>query len=95
MDENYILPVGQGAEQVLYQIEKAFILDGKCFFSILNLSDFNVMFGEYLGPFSAGQDPEELRKLIHREFLNGCSRITFADGYMVDELYELWESGML
>lgn len=91
MELKYILPVGEGDSQKTYMIERVYLLDGKCFFSILDLDTFNVMFGEFLGQTS--EDEEENRETIYNDFLSGCKNITFVDGYMEDELYELWENG--
>ncbi|MBQ0001332.1 MAG: hypothetical protein KBT01_07345 [Clostridiales bacterium] len=93
MEENFILPVGEGENQILYMIERALVLDGKCFFSILNLGTFDVMFGEFLGDFT--DDPEENRARIYADFKNGCKHITYVDGYMEDMLYDAWDEGEL
>lgn len=92
MEQEYILTVGEGEQKITYLIEKVYLLDGKCFFSILNLDTFSVMFGEYLGETT--EDHEANRGRIYNDFLSGCPNITFVDGYMEDELYELWENGI-
>lgn len=91
--ESYILPVGEGEEKISYLIERVFLLDDKCYFSILDMDTYNVMFGEYLG--ETDLDEESNRKRIYEDFLNGCKNITFVDGYMEDMLYEVWEDGSL
>lgn len=93
MEQKFILPVGEGEEQKLYLIERVFLIDGKCYFSVLNLATFDVMFGEFLGRFT--DEEEKNRELIYDNFLSGCTHITFVDGYMEDMLYDAWSDGMM
>lgn len=88
----YILPVGEGDQQTEYMIDRAVLIDGKCIFGILNLQSFDLMFGEFLGDIS--EDMEENRGRIYQDFMNGCRHITFVDGYLADDLYEMWDEMM-
>lgn len=89
MEDRFILEV----EDRTYMIERVFLIDGKCFFSILNLATFDVMFGEYLG--ETVEIPDDNLARIYEDFQNGCKNITFVDGYMEDTLYDVWSDGMM
>lgn len=87
MEEEFVLTVGEGESKVKYLIERVIPMDDKCFFTILNLSNFDFMFGEYTGP--QAEDPEETRLRIWQDFGRGCPNISYPDGYIVDDLYEM------
>lgn len=92
MEPTYILP-SAGENQPEYYIQKAFVMDGHCYFIILNMDSFDVMFGEYLGKYD--NDMEETRKKIYQEFLDHKPNVTFVDGYILDDLYEMWDNETL
>lgn len=87
MEQNFILTSGEGEQKKEYLIGDVYLIDGKCYFSVLDLGTFDVMFGEFLG--ETEEDSEINRERIYQDFLNQCPNITFVDGYMLDELYDM------
>lgn len=88
MNTDFIITVDADAsEPIRLMIEKIIPLDNRYFFSILNMNNGNVMFGEYLGQLS--DISEDSRAVICQAIKQGDSRITFADSYLYDDLYEL------
>lgn len=91
METDYILTLEEGDVKKEYFIAKAFLLYNRCYYIIIDLSCFNVMFGEYLGEFT--DDMEATRERIYQEFVNRCPNVTFVDGYLLDEFYDMWDNG--
>jgi len=87
MDEKYVLTLGEGDERSEYLIERVIKLGDQQFFTLFNLMIGDVMFGEYTG--SLPEDEDEAREVIWVDFRNGCKKITYPDGYIVDDLYEM------
>lgn len=81
--EKYILNTAAGT----YIIERVIDMDDKKFFTLFNLDTGNVMFGEYEGELPPDED--EAREIIWKDFLDGCPHISYPDGYIVDDLYEM------
>ena len=93
MEANFIITSGSAEEKREYFIQKAFLLDGRCYFTILNINTFDVMFGEYLGTYE--DDMEKTREKIYQEFVEKRPNVTYPDGYILDDLYEMWDSGVI
>lgn len=92
MEEDFILTTGEGEHENRYFIQQVIRVNGKCYFSVINLLNFELMFGEYLGEVT--EDDIENRLRVFEDFKNGCKNITYVDGYILDDLYEQWEGFM-
>lgn len=93
MEKDYILTMGEGEKIRKISLWKAFLLDEKCYFILLDLQTFDVMFGEYLGDF--GTDMELVRDQIYEEFMQRCPNVTYVDGHLEDDLYAMMDEGLL
>lgn len=87
MEEKYVLTLGDGEDKIPYLIERVICMDNQRFFTLVNLITGDFMFGEYTGQLP--EDEDEAREIIWNDFRNGCETITYPDGYIVDDLYEM------
>lgn len=87
MNENHILTIQNGEMKIEYLIERVIRMDSQIFFTIFNLTSGEVMFGEFLGELP--EDEEQALDTICDDFRAGCKHITYPDGYIVDDLYEM------
>ena len=87
MEEKYILSMSTEAGEIRYLIDQIIPLDGKNFFSLCNLTTGALLFGEYTGSLPESWD--DAREIIWRDFLDGCAHISYPDGYILDDLYEM------
>jgi len=88
MDDR-ILTVTDGDRQIEYIISEILRLDEGNFFAIFNLTEGGFMFGQFLGELPA--DDEEAIAVIYDDFRSGCKHITYPDGYIADDLYEMMD----
>lgn len=87
MEEKYILTLGEGDERQDYIIERVINYENQQFFTLFNLTNGAVMFGEYLEKLP--EDEDIAREIIWNDFRSGCKHITYPDGYIVDDLFEI------
>lgn len=87
MDEKYVLVLGEGDNATKYLIERVIPFGEQFFFTIFNLHTGEVMFGEYEGELP--EDEDTAREIIWNDFREGCKHISYPDGYIVDDLYEM------
>lgn len=85
MEEKYILVMGEGENAVRHMIAQVIRMDNKNFFSIFNMANADLMFGEFLGDLP--EDEDLAREVIWRDFLDGCKHITHPDGHILDDLF--------
>ena len=88
MEEKYVLTVTMGEETIKYLIDRIIRLSGANYFNLFNLSNGDMMFGEYEG--SLPEDEDLAREIVWRDFLDGCKHISYPDGYIVDDLFEMY-----
>lgn len=81
--EKYVLNSVNGK----YLIERVVDFNEKKFFTLFNLENGSLMFGEYEGDLPENED--EAREIIWKDFLEGCHNISYPDGYIVDDLFEI------
>lgn len=89
MDEKFMLVMGEGENQIRYMIAQIIRVDGKNFFSIFNMTNADMLFGEFLGELP--EDEDQARELIWQDFQDGCKRITYPDGHIMDDLFCMLE----
>lgn len=77
--------MGEGENQTTYMIAQIIRMDGKNFFSIFNMNNADLLFGEYLGKLP--EDEDEAREVIWKDFQDGCKHITHPDGHIMDDLF--------
>lgn len=87
MEEKYVLTVGEGSEKTEYLIERVIRHREKLFFTLFNLGTGDMMFGEYGGELP--EDEDLAREIIWNDFREGCRHISYPDGYIVDELFDM------
>ena len=85
--EKYVLELGTGENKTEYLIERVIPYGDQFFFTIFNLFTGDVMFGEYEGALP--DDEDSAREIIWQDFMDGCNHISYPDGYIVDDLYEM------
>lgn len=87
--EDRILIVEDGGQTFEYMIGSIIRLDDKIYFTIINLTEGGLLFGEYEG--EVPEDDEEALDIIYKDFVDGCKNISYPDGYIVDDLYEMMD----
>lgn len=87
MEEKYVLTQGEGDNRCDYLIERVIKYGEHYFFTLFNLMTGDVMFGEYTGELP--KDEDDAREVIWNDFREGCKNISYPDGYIVDDLYEM------
>lgn len=85
--EKYVLELGEEESKTLYLIERVIPYGEQNFFTLFNLMSGDFMFGEYDGTLP--DDEDVAREIIWQDFLDGCKHISYPDGYIVDDLYEM------
>ena len=83
--EKYVLELGE--EKTKYLIERVIPFGEQFFFTLFNLQTGDFMFGEYERELP--EDEDTAREIIWQDFLDGCKHISYPDGYIVDDLYEM------
>lgn len=91
MENDYILTLENNGVVDEYFIAKAFLVYEKCYYVIIHLNSFNVMFGEYLGEFD--EDMEAARERIYQEFVERRPNVTFVDSHLLEEFHDMWDNG--
>lgn len=86
-NNNHILTVTDGDTTIEYLIGRIIPYDDKKFFTIFNLTFGGFMFGQYLGDLP--EDEDAAVDIIVEDFKSGCAHITYPDGYIADDLYEM------
>lgn len=87
MEEKYVLTLENENSEYKYLIERVITYGEQKFFTLFNLSTGDFLFGEYIGELP--QDEDVAREIIWNDFRNGSSKISYPDGYIVDDLYEM------
>ena len=87
MEEKNILTLSKDGVTTQYLIERVIRLDEQLFFTVINLNDGNLMFGEYTDELPL--DDEKAIEIICEDFRKGCEHVIYPDGYIQDDLYEM------
>lgn len=87
MSEKLVLVYDEKESKSEYLIERVIKYGEQNFFTLFNLMTGDVMFGEYTDVLPEAED--EAREMIWKDFIDGCKHITYPDGYIVDDLFEL------
>jgi len=86
-EEKYVLKREENGIITEFLIERVVVLDKKYYFTLFNLNTGDLLFGEYEGELP--KDEDEAREIIWNDFREGCCHISYPDGYIVDDLYEM------